>query len=121
MNDRSRGLIFATLLLLGAGVPSGLSAQGSKSVIRGGHYFDVESGEMVQNEGVAIVNGRIVSIGRQASSRVGGDAELIELEADAYLLPGLIDLHAHYNADLRGSGTREATEVKLVADRTIVV
>lgn len=115
MNDRIRGLIFATLLLLlGAGVPSGLSAQGSKSVIRGGHYFDVESGEMVPNEGVAIVNGRIVSIGPQASSRVGGDAELIELEADHYLLPGLIDLHAHYNVDLDGSGRRDETEVNPV-------
>src|SRR5690625_7785972 len=110
MNDRIRGLIFATLLLLGAGVPSGLSAQGSKSVIRGGHYFDVESGEMVPNEGVAIVNGRIVSIGPQASSRDGGEAELIELEADHYILTGLIELHAHYNVTYDDSVRRDVTD-----------
>ena len=62
------------------------------TLIKGGQYFDVESGQMKPNAGIAILDGRFV----EATTA----KEVIELDDSQFVLPGLIDCHAHYNLRL---------------------
>ena len=62
------------------------------TLIKGGQYFDVESGQMKPNSGIAILDGRFV----EATTA----KEVIELDDSQFVLPGLIDCHAHYNLRL---------------------
>lgn len=61
-------------------------------LIVGGHSFNVHSGTFKANKGIAIREGRFVA------STVG--KRTIELADEQYILPGLIDCHAHYNVRL---------------------
>ena len=61
-------------------------------LVKGGHWFDVESGSFKPNDGIAVRDGKFV----QAKSAL----KTIELKDDQYVLPGLIDCHAHYNVRL---------------------
>ncbi len=73
--------------------------------------MDVEAGERVSNPGILIApSGRIQSVGSEGDP-APEDAEVrtVELEDDQTVLPGLIDLHAHYNMDLTGDGRVEET------------
>jgi imidazolonepropionase-like amidohydrolase len=111
-----RRLLVSCLFLITATLaqPPGLRAQGLPLVIRGGHYFDVQGGRMVPNHGITVLNGKIMSIATAPGAAVPKEARLVELEADEYLLPGLIDVHAHYNVDLDGTGRRDETVVNPV-------
>lgn len=73
------------------------SAQDSKNgkadtIFKGGHYFDVHSGELKPNDGIAIRDGRFVEANTAD--------KIIELDDSQFVLPGLIDCHAHYNVKL---------------------
>jgi imidazolonepropionase-like amidohydrolase len=77
-----------------AGVANG-STQSGDLVVRGGHRFDTESGEFRPNRAILIQDGRFVSLdGEQVAPE--GCPELV-LGDDDYILPGLVDCHAHYN------------------------
>ena len=76
-------------------------------VVTGGHWLDVHAGTLVENEGITIRDGRIVSIGPPAD-----DATVtitIHLDGEAAILPGFFDLHAHYAVDLFGDGRVDET------------
>lgn len=75
-----------------------------KVVITGGQYFDVHRGEFRENSGIVAINGRFMKVDRQPEARDLEDAVELELEPDQYILPGIVDLHAHYNMDLVGEG-----------------
>lgn len=64
-------------------------------VVKGGHYFDIESGEFKPNQGIAIQAGRFIDVDESTAAK-----KTIELNDDQYVLPGLIDCHAHYNVRL---------------------
>lgn len=83
-------------------------------MIRGGHYFDVHTATMVPNHGVKILHGKILSIAASPGTIDLEGARVIDLAPEDYLLPGLIDVHAHYNVDLDGTGRRDETEVNPV-------
>lgn len=68
--------------------------------ITGGHYFDTESGLMVENRGIIIRSGKFVAINKVPETTEG--YEQIQLSNDQYLLPGLFDLHAHYRVTFDG-------------------
>lgn len=80
-------------------------------LVEGGWLLDVEAGERYANPGVLISpDGRVASVGSEGMDPpAGAEPERITLEADQTLLPGLIDLHAHYNMDLTGDGRAEET------------
>jgi imidazolonepropionase-like amidohydrolase len=86
-------------------------------LVEGGWLLDVEGGERIRNPGVLISpDGRIARVGpgdADASGPDGSDPdaspEVIQLTDAQTLLPGLIDLHAHYNMDLTGDGRVEET------------
>jgi imidazolonepropionase-like amidohydrolase len=79
-----------------------LHAQDRPLVVTGGHYFDVASGEMRENAGLVAMGGRLMAVGSLDVTLDLSDAERVELGPDDHVLPGLVDLHAHYNMQLLG-------------------
>lgn len=76
-------------------------------VIAGGRWFDVHAGTLMENEGIAIHDGRIVSIGPPPDT---ADFTItVNLGEEATILPGFFDLHAHYAVDLFGEGRVDET------------
>ena len=64
--------------------------------IVGGQFFDLEA--VRANPGILIRAGRIHAIGNLEAAKNG--ERTLKLADDEVLLPGLIDLHAHYNMTL---------------------
>ncbi len=73
-------------------------AWGQNVNVSGGHYFDTETGAFVANPGIEIADGKFLRIGGDDDTAT--DSEKIELTDDQYILPGIIDCHAHYNVKL---------------------
>lgn len=78
-----------------------LSVQAQNLYITGGHYFDVNSGKMVFNEGMVVRSGKIVGLNTKLEKTEG--YELLQLQSDNYILPGIFDLHAHYRVTFDGA------------------
>ncbi len=73
-------------------------------VIRGGMLIDGVRGYPVRNRGIVIRGGRLLELDADLDGRDLRDAEVIDLEDDQYVLPGFIDMHAHFEVDLLGQG-----------------
>ncbi len=68
-------------------------------VIRGGNWVCVQSGEMISNTDIAIVDGHIAYVGSDASHTIGKKTKVIEAK-DRYLVPGLLDAHMHVESGM---------------------
>ncbi|MCL4269942.1 MAG: adenine deaminase [Anaerolineales bacterium] len=68
-------------------------------VIRGGRWVSVQSGEIIPNMDVAIVQGHIAYVGRDASHTIGKKTKVIEAKGK-YLVPGLLDAHMHVESGM---------------------
>ncbi|MHB8776288.1 MAG: adenine deaminase [Anaerolineales bacterium] len=68
-------------------------------VIRGGKWVCVQSGEIVPNSDIAIVNGHIAFVGSDASHTIGKKTKVIEAKG-RYLVPGLLDAHMHVESSM---------------------
>jgi len=73
-------------------------------IVRGGWLFDSVRDRVRRNSGIVVRNGEFVEVDALLAGRDLGPARTIELSDDEYVLPGLIDLHAHYAVDLFGEG-----------------
>lgn len=104
---RGRAARALPLLVALAGPAPALSAQERPLVVAGGHWLDVRSGEMRPNDGIVAVGGRLLAVGVIDAALDTTGATRIELADDEYVLPGLIDLHAHYNVQFLGLPRRE--------------
>jgi imidazolonepropionase-like amidohydrolase len=71
--------------------------------VKGGYYFDVENQKMVENKGILIRGGRFYKVGDAPSENEPENYKMIELGDDEYVLPGIVDIHAHYRMDAFGS------------------
>ena len=81
-------------------------------VIRKGKWVSVQSGEIIPDTDIAIVEGHIAYVGEDASHCIGEETEVIEAQG-RYLVPGLLDGHMHIE-----SGMVTVTEfVRAVAPR----
>ena len=58
----------------------------------------------VRNTGIVIVAGRFAEVGANLTGRDLSKARVIDLDDTATILPGMFDLHAHYNMNLVGGG-----------------
>ena len=87
--------------------PGSVAAQERPLVVTGGRWMDVESGELRPNDGIIAIGGRLLSVGSLDVPLDLGAAERIALDDDQVVLPGLIDLHAHYNVQLMMRPRRE--------------
>jgi imidazolonepropionase-like amidohydrolase len=96
-------MLFAPLQALAQWSVSG----GAELVIRGGWLFDSVSDTRRLNTGIVIRNGKIVEVDANAQQQVPIAANVIELQGSDTILPGMIDLHAHYNFDLVDNGRVE--------------
>src|SRR3954463_7279267 len=64
-------------------------------VIRGGWLFTATADNVVRNEGILIVAGRLLAVNRRINPVEAQGARVIQLRDDQYVLPGLFDVHAH--------------------------
>lgn len=81
-------------------------------VVRNGKWVCVQSGEVIPNTDVAVLDGRIAFVGTSAEHTIGEHTQIIEAEG-RYLCPGLLDAHMHVE-----SGMLTVTEfVRAVAPR----
>ena len=76
-------------------------------VISGGWLFDGISDTRRRNSGIVIRGGKIASLDAVAEQHNLAHTKVIELAESDTLLPGLFDLHAHYNLDLVDKGRVE--------------
>ena len=84
------------------------SASGGESlVVRGGWLFDGVSDTRRRNTGIVIRDGKIVEVDARPQQTQASAANVIELQDSDTILPGMIDLHAHYNFDLVDNGRVE--------------
>jgi len=81
--------------------------QEGQLVIRGGWLFDSIADERRPNTGIVIRDGRIVEVDADIQQQVLSTANVIDLEETDTILPGMVDLHAHYNLDLVDNGRVE--------------
>ncbi len=101
--------LLAALLVAGGwfATPPALSAQEEPLVITGGRWFDDVSGALRPNAGLVALRGRLLSVDGVPSDIDLASVQRLVLNDDEVVLPGLIDLHAHYNVQLFGMPRRE--------------
>ena len=78
-------------------------------VLRGGWLFDSVGDDVVRNTGIVISNGSFLEVGADLTGRDLGDAEVIDLQDDDYILPGAFDLHAHYSMTILNAPRTDET------------
>ncbi len=79
----------------------------SDTVIEGGWLFDGFSDERLANPGILIRDGKIVGLGIDWATLDAPKTRVITLSSSETILPGMFDLHAHYNLDLVDEGRVE--------------
>jgi imidazolonepropionase-like amidohydrolase len=84
------------------------------TVIRGGWLFDAVRDDVRRNTGIVMVGGKLMSVDVAPTARDLAGANIITLGDNDYILPGLFDLHAHYNVNLLGKGRHDETTVQPV-------
>ncbi len=109
----------ALALLAAAAAPRAARAQDAPAyaqptVIRGGWLFDAIRDDVRRNNGILIAGGKLLVVDRALTAQETEGARVITLSDDEYILPGLFDLHAHYNVNLMGHGRRDETTVQPV-------
>ncbi len=101
MRIRNSLLTLTAFVLLGA---STTRAQEQDVIIRGGWRFNTTTGLMVKNTGIVVRGGTFMEVGANLTGRNLSAAKVIDIKDDQYILPGLFDMHGHYNVDLFGKG-----------------
>ena len=76
-------------------------------MIRGGWLFDGISNTLRQNTGIVIRGGKIVEVDADLQEKDLTATNVVDLTDSETVLPGMIDLHAHYNFDLVDVGRVE--------------
>jgi len=76
-------------------------------IIRGGWIFTAASDTVEQNRGIFVRAGRILVTNGDLSEEDTSGARIITLSNDEYVLPGMFDMHAHYNMTLGEGGIRQ--------------
>jgi imidazolonepropionase-like amidohydrolase len=90
-------------LLLAVLAPHFAAAQERDVVVTGGWMFAATGNERVRNPGLLLRAGKILRVGGDLPV-AGEDAQTVRLADDETVIPGLIDLHAHYAVDFFGGG-----------------
>ena len=79
-------------------------------LVEGGRMFTGLTNSLQANPGILVRNGRIVAIGSITETP---GVERLQLDGDDTILPGLVDLHAHYKIFIAGN-RRDETEANPV-------
>ena len=110
---------FASSLVIALLLPASASGQAERArtqtvVIRGGWLFDAVHDDVRRNTGIVIVSGKLFEVDADLAGRDLSGARVVELDDDEYILPGIFDLHAHYNVNLFGRNRRDEVVVQPV-------
>jgi imidazolonepropionase-like amidohydrolase len=116
---RARHRAVAAIVVAAACVSANARAQDATkgpavTVIRGGWLFDAVRDDVRRNRGIVMVGGKLLEVDVTPSASDLAGANVITLGNDDYILPGLFDLHAHYNVNLMGKRRRDDTAVQPV-------
>ncbi len=84
----------ASVALTRALVDVAMGRRPAEMVIRKGKWVSVQSGEIIPDTDIAIVEGHIAYVGEDASHCMGEETEIIDA-GGCYLVPGLLDGHMH--------------------------
>jgi imidazolonepropionase-like amidohydrolase len=95
------------LLLLGLAAPIA-RAQERDVVVTGGWLFSATSNDRIRNPGILIRGGKFLRVGGDLSI-AAANAERLAVADTETIIPGLIDLHAHYAIELFGAGRKDET------------
>ena len=119
MTHRTTICRIITILGLAVALPSSTRAQNTPEnatrinalrrdpvVIRGGWLFTATTDNVVRNQGILIVAGRLLAVNRPITDDEARGARIVQLRDDQYVLPGFFDVHAHYNMTLGANGLR---------------
>ena len=68
-------------------------------VICNGRWVCVQSGEIIPDTDIAIKDGRIAYVGRDAGHAIGEDTQVIDADRK-FLVPGLLDAHMHVESGM---------------------
>jgi len=110
--QRSVKLIICAIAFLAGRTPVLVGAQNYQAesgslFIRGGWLFDGISDIRRRNSGILIREGTIESVDIPAKQQNSTHPKVIELSDSETILPGMFDLHAHYNFDFVDKGRVE--------------
>jgi imidazolonepropionase-like amidohydrolase len=103
-------LLSASLSLFLAAAPTGAQwsePEPGEIIVRGGWLFDGVSDTRRRNSGIVIRDGVFVEVDADLEDRIASAENVIDLADSDTILPGMIDLHAHYNFDLVDDGRVE--------------
>jgi imidazolonepropionase-like amidohydrolase len=92
MLESSRIVVGLVAVLLASGVMAGES--GPSLLLHGARVLDADGESWVEDSDVLVVGERIARIGSPGRAGTGGSVRRLDLDG-LYLLPGLIELHAH--------------------------
>ena len=68
-------------------------------VIKNGQWVCVQTGEIIPNTDIAIVEGHIAYVGQNANHTIGLHTQVLEA-GGRYLVPGLLDAHMHVESGM---------------------
>ena len=77
-------------------------------LIKGGYYFDEKTGTMIKNSGILVVSGKIASVNDNSDKPV---VNILQLNDFDYILPGIIDMHAHFKVHIDGREKEDTTSL----------
>ena len=115
----SRLRLFPSFAIIIAAVAAAListprAALAQDLMITGGKLFDSVSDELRPNSGIIIRSGKIMAVDAAPEDADKYIAErpmhVIELDDDQTIMPGIFDLHAHYNMRIAGTRRQEWTD-----------
>lgn len=81
-------------------------------IVQGGKRFDTWNGEFVVNRSLVVLDGIIVALDTNEDAWISNN--LLTLSESDFLLPGLVDCHAHYNVRLINKRREEYTVMPVV-------
>ena len=84
----------ASIVLTRALVDVAMGRKPADMVIRKGQWVSVQSGEIIPDTDIAIIDAHIAYVGEDASHCIGPETKIIEADG-RYLVPGLLDGHMH--------------------------
>ena len=102
----------AALTLPSSGCSQAGAAVHDTVVVRGGWLFDAVRDDVRRNRGIVIVSGKLFEVDADLTKRDLAGARVVTLDDDEYILPGIFDLHAHYNLNLFGRNRRDDVVVQ---------
>lgn len=95
------------LILASSAVAQWSEPSAEEIIVRGGWLFDGVSNTRRQNTGIVIRDGKFAEVDANLQEQVLAAANVIDLTDADTILPGMIDLHAHYNFNLVDVGRTE--------------